>query len=217
MNIVSPMRRFGIATVIALGAALATAPAHAVTIIDEIEPNDVIPQAIGNHDGTIEITGFREGAYTDFVYTGVNDLDQFSFFGTEGDIVTISVNTIGGTYENGNFFPDPYVLLITPEGVEAGVEDVVEGVNFDSLISSFELTATTKYIVQVTHGSSGSASSFHYLATISGVTPTSSVVSNVPVPAGFLLLASALSLTSVGAVWRRRRCRPSGEARQAAV
>lgn len=164
----------------AAAALLLSTTANASSYV-EIEPNDTVATAqILIHDGSINLTGFRESSPVN----GFND--YFRFDATAGDALTIQVNAIGGG--------DPLIQLLDGAGNFITFDDDSGG-GLNSLIN-YTATATGNYFLGV-RGFSNSVYSYELVVT--GLTASA----GVPEPATWGLMI--LGFGAVGGAMRRRR------------
>ena len=142
------------------------------TLFTEVEPNDTFAtaQVLSPHNGTIDLSGSR---------VGDPSADFFKFFATSGDVVTLAVNTAGGTN-------DPILFLLNPTGVlQTSNDDKGTPLNpLDSLISNFPITSTGFWAADVNGNNSG----WTYHLIITGLTPQVTI----PEPNAFLLIGLGL-------------------------
>lgn len=163
---------------------LAASEAKAITAVSEVEPNDTFAtgQVISAHDGSTDITAFREAG-------GTNDF--FLFQGQAGDLASFLTVDLGG----GTFF-DPVLFLLDPAGGTLTSDDDSGG-GFAALIN-FVLPSTGVYGIGV--GGFVTSDTFNYRLEIRGLTATPETV---PEPATLALFGAGLA--GLGWVARRRK------------
>ncbi|WP_448211012.1 PEP-CTERM sorting domain-containing protein [Colwellia sp. MEBiC06753] len=142
--------------------------------MNEIELNDTFAtgQFVGDHDGSISITGVREGGLP-------NPNDFFRFFGTIGDTITLETFNLGAI----TIF-DSELFLYNPSGTLIGFDDD-SGTN--SLASRITTTLTETGMFGAAVGGWIDSDAFNYRLDISGLTPSA-----VPAPASIALISLGL-------------------------
>lgn len=154
--------------------------AAATTVITELEPNDTFAtaQAVGPHDGLIDIIGFREfGGAGNFGLGAANDFYRFT--GTAGDMITIEVIDTGG----GTLF-DSTLALFDSGGTELAFNDDSPLANSPAgSFLSYTFGTTGTFAIGI--GGFLEDDTFGYRAEIRGLSP-------VPLPASAALLLAGL-------------------------
>lgn len=133
-------------------AAVLAAPGIASAIY-ETEPNEPIASAqrIAVGAGGAQVTGVL-GVMSPTV-APVNDVDFFTFDGSEGDLVTIDID--GGMKQDGSRSVDTYIAVFGAgfvklrENDDAGSLDPGSSSGLDSRIDNFRLPASGTYVVGV--------------------------------------------------------------------
>ena len=107
----------------------------------------------------VSATALTDGLSLSGEISNENPFILYTFEGNLNDLVTIQMNSTGGTL-------DPLLFLVNPSGVELSINDDIDNENINALIEDFRLSQEGQYIVIATRYGTvyGGTSGFYSLS-----------------------------------------------------